>query len=90
MRTSEGVGGGIFGVGSKTRGGSGVTGDGIGLDTLGKAVNSGGGVNRFLRLGADSWNGLSAMSIVSSSGVNRRMAAFHALLQRGEPGDGGC
>lgn len=83
----------MFGVGSKTRGGIGVTGDGIPLlCALASDVISGGGVIRFLRLVIDSWNGLSSASIVSSAGVNRRMALLQASdgPRSGEPGDGGC
>jgi hypothetical protein len=92
MRTNDGVGGSIVGVGSRTRGGPTLIGDEtisglleisvIEIDA--EACRSG--------FGARSGKGLQNLSLpnVSSSGVNRGTTDFQVVTIGEDPGEGGC
>ncbi len=91
IRTSEGVGGSIVGIGSKIRGGAKLTGDvaASGMPEISVTERL---VGMFLGgCGCRSRKGLQKLPpIESSSGVKRGRIFRHELMKPDEPGDGGC
>lgn len=92
MRTNDGVGGSIVGVGSRTRGGPTLIGDetisGL-LEISVIEVDAGAFRSGF---GARSGNGLQNLSLPngSSSGVNRGTTDLQVVTIGEDPGEGGC
>lgn len=92
MRTKDGVGGSIVGVGSNTRGGPMLTGDETISGLLEISVIEIDAVVFRSGFGARSGNGLQNLSLpnVSSSGVNLGTTDLHVVTIGEEPGEGGC